>query len=333
VIKYLKRFVFRRKRGMTKEIFSRIIESIEEKVMDKKVKVDKSKFVELKKNDKDRKIVFIDGGQAELLKAVNFSLQIIRIGALIYQNNEKVGEKLNEFFLLVYADGEDYKTEIFVLKGEKIEEIKINSMDASIRDGNERASVSKIAGIARRFAEIDMAKSIVKEVEAQDVVVLDGSLKCMVRGEEEKMNELFNSANNEGVTISALAKTSKRVEDGSCIASQLNKAAGAIGEWYYELEEGIGIVKLNKSSEYVFEFNVKNGAALGILGSLVGNSNDAVFPGYPYGLIQVDRFARVSNQEKDYWLTMFKANAGEKWAKIKSGVNVLNAHEILDSIF
>jgi hypothetical protein len=283
----------------------------------------------------EKKIAFIDGGQAELLKAVNFSLQLIRVVALICKNNEKVDLLKNEFFVLVYADNDEYKTEIFGLKGKTIGEISINSMDASIRDGNERASVSKIGGIVRRFAELDLAKQVIERLGAQDVVILDGSLKCMVKGEDEKMQGLMDKAEENGVMIGALAKTSKLLsENGACIASELDRLAGAIGEWYYELETGIGMVKLNKSSEHVFEFNIKqNEKAAEVLGLLIGNANDAVFPGYPYGLIQADRFARVSNQEKDHWLTMFKANSGKKWRKLKTNINVLNSHEILDNIF
>ena len=53
--------------------------------------------------------MFIDGGQGELLKAVNFSLQLIRIGGIICKDNKKVKSIKKEFFVLVYADEDDYK--------------------------------------------------------------------------------------------------------------------------------------------------------------------------------------------------------------------------------
>ena len=316
---------------MVKEIFSKIIEAIDDKILDKEIGLDKNGFIEIKKRQGDKKIAFVDGGNAELLKAVNFSLQLVRTAALIFQNNKKVESIVNEFFVLAYADGDEYKTELFPLKGETIAGIVINSFDATIREGNERASVSKVGGIIRRFAELKLAE---KAAGKADVVVLDGSLKCMVKGEEEYMQGLLNKATTSGIIVASLAKTSKILsKDGGCIASQLDKLAGTRERWYYELEQGVGIAKFNKSSNHVFEFNIKqNEKATEVLSLLAVNSNDAVFPGYPYGLLQVDKAARVTNDERDYWLTMFKANAGKRWHELKANVNVFNAHEILDNI-
>jgi len=311
--------------GMVNEIFSKIIESIEKKRLNKKADIDKSKFIEIKKQQNNKKIAFIDGGQAELLKAADFSLQFIRTAALIFQNNKKIDSVINEFFVLTYADKEEYKTEMFPLKGEAIDNITINPLDPTIKQGNERAPVSKIGNMARRFAELELAKTI---SDRADIIVLDGSLKCMVKGEDRYMQSLFEKANN--TIISALAKTSEILsEDGTCIISQL---ADQEGTWYYNLEDDV-IVKLNKHSHHVFEFSIKQkDKTKEVLEILADNSNDSVFPGYPYGLIQADKVARVSNEEKNYLLTLIMANAGKKWNKLETSLNVLNAHEILDNI-
>jgi len=311
---------------MVKEIFSKIVENIEKKVLNNEIKLDKEDFSNIKRLDKGR-IAFIDGGQAELLKAVNFSLQFIRTAALIFEDNKKKERMISEFFVLINMEKDDYYTEIFPVKGKSIEGIKINSFDESIRDGKERASISKIGGIIRRFAELELARDIVGDV---DAVVLDGSLKSMVKGEDEKIERLFKKAEEKDTVVSGLAKTSKIVKDGKCILSRLMNIEG---EWCYNFRKGENIVKLNKNSNYVFEFNInKDNDKDNVLGMLAVNSNDAVFPGYPYGLILVDKLARVSNEEKDYLFTRLKSSAGEKWRKIRKGLNVLNAHDILDNI-
>jgi hypothetical protein len=214
---------------------------------------------------------------------------------------------------------------MFPLKGGAIDCITINSLDPTVKQGNERASVSKIGNMARRFAELELAKTI---SDRADIIVLDGSLKCMVKGEDRYMQSLFEKANN--TIISALAKTSEILsEDGTCIISQL---ADQEGTWYYNLEDDV-IVKLNKHSHHVFEFSIKQkDKTKEVLEILADNSNDSVFPGYPYGLIQADKVARVSNEEKNYLLTLIMANAGKKWNKLETSLNVLNAHEILDNI-
>ena len=106
----------------------------------------------------------------------------------------------------------------------------MNSFDASIREGNERASVSKIGGIVRRFAELEMAKKMISGLDKWDFIILDGSLKPMVSGEEEKIEELFSIADEKGVIVSGLAKTSRNMENGSCVASSLDKNAEGRGE-------------------------------------------------------------------------------------------------------
>ena len=65
---------------------------------------------------------------------------------------------------------------------------------------------------------------------------------------------------------------------------------------------------------------------------MANNCNDSVFIGYPYGLIEADKNARVSNNEKNMLLTLFSAKFGKDWEKIKESLSNLDAHEILDSI-
>ncbi|MEE9525395.1 MAG: DNA double-strand break repair nuclease NurA [Candidatus Woesearchaeota archaeon] len=303
---------------MVKEIFSKIIDSIENKVLSKEISIDESRFVDVKSVGEGR-IAFVDGGQAELLKAANFSLQFIRVAGLIFEDNKKKESIVEEFFVLISMNGDEYETEVFTVKGKGVEGIKINSFDETIREGKERASISKVGGIIRRFAEIDLAGRI-----DSNKVVLDGSLKTMIKGEDERMKGLLEKDK----VIAALAKTSKLVEDGECILSQLKKE----GEWYYNIGESF-VVKLNRNSNYVFEFDINNKEKVDeVLGMLRANANDAVFPGYPYGLVMVDKIARISNEEKDYLLTIFKSQAGKKWEKISRSLNMLNAHEILDNI-
>ena len=65
---------------------------------------------------------------------------------------------------------------------------------------------------------------------------------------------------------------------------------------------------------------------------LAANSTDPVFLGYPYGLVESDRFARVSNRERECIRTMFMAKAGNRWGFIEKGSRSVDAHSVLDSI-
>ena len=66
--------------------------------------------------------------------------------------------------------------------------------------------------------------------------------------------------------------------------------------------------------------------------ALKQNSKDPVFLGYPYGLIEADKFARISNNEAEYLRMTFVAKACKSFDKIKQHLNALNAHSILDNI-
>lgn len=329
---------------MKKDIFSEIINSINDSILEKKNAL-KGNFQKILIKKINKKIAFIDGGNTELLKAVNFSLQFIRTAALIFQDNKKIKTNINEFFVLVNANENngkiEYKTRTFTVKGKAIEELKFDSLDPTIKEGIEKADISKIAGIVRRFSEIELAKDTIDELNDGDILVLDGSLKCLVTNEEEYMRQLCAKAVENNIVAVSLAKTSRIfMEDGSCLLSQLNQSSvGLDYEWFYPIsddkEYNIYAVKLNKHSSYLFELNIFNkqkDKIEDVLNLLIANSNDSVFPGYPYGLILTDIFARVSNEEKDYLLTKFQLKAGKSWDKIKTSINVLNCHSILDKI-
>jgi NurA-like 5'-3' nuclease len=64
------------------------------------------------------------------------------------------------------------------------------------------------------------------------------------------------------------------------------------------------------------------------------NSSDPVFPGYPYGLIDADQHARISEQERQMLnLRMTVLLEKDKNKKmINNSLNSMNAHSILDRI-
>ena len=95
------------------------------------------------------------------------------------------------------------------------------------------------------------------------------------------------------------------------------------------------ITKLNKNSRYIFKLEIFNKNKFDIneiLSILKSNSKDPVFLGYPYGLIEADKFARIGNREKDYLKTIFLAKLGKDNEKIAQYLNTMNAHSVLDRI-
>ena len=90
--------------------------------------------------------------------------------------------------------------------------------------------------------------------------------------------------------------------------------------------------KLHKNSSRIFRFEIfkeQKPELNTIFSILANNSKDPVFLGYPYGLIEADKLARVSNDEAD----LLRSSLGIRLEKSQiSSFNQRNAHNILDSI-
>ena len=272
--------------------------------------------------DGEKRIAFVDGGQAEILKGGNLCLSFIRVFGQVMQGGKKVQSVVYEFYVLttaVYRKGEIwYEGKIFQEKGEKLvneDDLVVCSIDSSIRQGAERAAISVVSSMARRFAELKVASQI-----DADYVLLDGTLAGTYVNEEKYLCLL-------GVNVGALAKScSLFTTCGNSPVVLLQKISPIQGCWSYFVEGRSYFVKLHARAKHVFRFegNVE------MLGLLVENSCDALFLGYPYGLIVADKMARVSNAERD-GLRM-KLLLREENREFVDYLNAVNAHDILDRL-
>jgi hypothetical protein len=281
------------------------------------ININKNNFQTIyQKNDKT--LAFIDGGQAEIISAGNFCLSFIRIFAQLLNNNKKIESHKNEFYLFTKAEKIDgnlhYISKIFTENEQLIEEtdLIIDSNDATIRNGIERAPISKIANMARRFAELSLAAKI-----SADYIILDGTLKPTFKNEEKYLTKLAEN-------VCALAKTSQLfTTSGNSPAILLNKL-GLEGCWSYFLNNKTCFVKLHEKAKHIFRFE----GSKEVLPYLIQNSTDPLFLGYPYGLIFTDKLARISNTEKNSLKTKFLL----KNKQLLDYLTTTNAHDILDSL-
>jgi len=69
-----------------------------------------------------------------------------------------------------------------------------------------------------------------------------------------------------------------------------------------------------------------------VTSALASNSKDISFPGYPYGLIDADGFARVGGEEVEAYRVPLMSEICRRsvWAKISRHVCSGNAHGVLD---
>lgn len=286
----------------------------------KVIPLNSSHFTEIR-GSPHQAMAFVDGGQAEILSAGNFCLSFIRVGVLVYSNNLKIKEHKHEFYLLTTAKYESsevmYESTIFPLGNEALldeHDLQISSTDATIRSGAERAPISRVSNLARRFAEL----ALCRKVDA-DIIVLDGTLEPSFKNEEKYLSQLPSN-------VCALAKSSSLfTASGNSPVVLLNKL-GPEGCWSYLIEGNNYFVKLHPKAKHVFRFTGEKE----FISLLVKNSTDALFLGYPYGLIAVDGFARVSNEEKKNMRMNILLKAENR--DLLEYLSTTNAHDILDNL-
>jgi len=344
---------------MDEDVFESIVSSLDGSLKDNGTYVDfgnggyqaiefsENNFFDIKKVDSGRKVAFIDGGNQEIIAAPNFSVQLIRVYYAVYASGKRINAKKFEFYVLISANRADgkikYETKIFPINY-SIDNFSFDSFDESLKQGDNRVKISTIGGVIRKLAEIKVAEELVCILDKWDIIVRDGDLKVATIFEKNYFDSLYSKALDKGVVVSGLSKTSDLfTNNGKSLIFALNNMVPE-GEWYYypvvvidneRHKAEMYIVKLNSKSDYVFKFEVlkKSGYDINeILSLLKENSSDPVFLGYPYGLIEADRFARVSNEEIEVLRMRFIAKAGDKWKKIKKCLNASNAHSILDNI-
>ncbi len=267
-----------------------------------------------------RTIAFVDGGQAEILRAGNFIVSFIRVHAQIFAGLQKKEFLREEFFLITQAvwkeDGLCYKSTMINDKEKLFSEdfLFVSSHHPLLKRGNERADLSVVVSMARRFAELTLARKV-----KADFIVLDGTMDATYPGEEQFLSAL-------GKNVCALAKSSSLLTMNGNSPAVLLQRFGLSEPWVYAVNEMTAFVKLHHSARHIFRFEGNRE----VLSYLLLHSTDALFLGYPYGLVFTDQMARVSNQEQKSLFLRLILN--EKNKEIKEYLTTLDAHSILDSL-
>jgi len=309
--------------------------------------ITKESFHEIKNNENknNKKIAFIDGGNAELIKTQNLSLSAVRIAYSVFENNKKIDSRQFDFYTLTksFVDKElIYETKLFNFNAKEIipneNDLLLNADDETIKNGIFKANISKLGDVARRFAELNAVYYII-ENKIADIIVLDGTLQSSVTNETKYFEKMYEKARKNSIIICSVAKTTNLVTNtGNSAFAFLNSIAPK-GKWYCSPVAKINhkdhkaemfFAKLNENAKHIFRIEFYKEVPFRIeesIGLLAFNSTDPVFLGYPYGLIDADNFARITNEEKE--MLKLRIIAGMENSNL---LNELNAHEMLDKI-
>lgn len=318
----------------------------------------------------DRKLAFVDGGNSELLRAPNFSIQLNRIYFNMFEGRNRIQNlkipQAIEFFSETYAvfknDEIFFDTLIFpvedgfraLLPSES--DLSFCSTDRRLMIGGSRADISRVASIARRFAEWTFSRHVIEnELQKGDILVMDGTLRTAFVNEANYAKEAYEIAKDKGVIYSGLSKTSKLfTTTGLSLLGAVRKLAqvSKVGPlWYYhpiadslspEHEAAFFIVRLHEQAQRVFRYEIYGEQAKSltpeeineVLCQLSINSCDASFPGYPYGLIDADANARVRHDELETYRVMLLSEVSKlgSWSKFSMHMQSEDAHSILNML-
>jgi len=322
-------------------------------------------FVPIKDVEPSVRMAFVDGGNQEMIGAPNFSVQMNRVYFNIFKGRERILPdslpRKVEFYSATTAscrdDGIFFDTSVFPLKPEfegfVPDQLSFNSLDRTVTIGNQRADIQHVASVARRFAEWKFAEHVIeKELEKGDMIVHDGSLQTSLTNEYKYLARAVEEAMDKGVVFAGISKTSTLfTTTGLSLLGAVQKLAedyAVKGPWCLPIAKVanvlhnafIYVVKLHESAQYVFRYEIYGEQArrmseedfCRVTSALASNSKDISFPGYPYGLIDADSFARVSGDEIDAYRVpiMSEISKRGKWKKISRHICSGDAPGLLD---
>ena len=323
-------------------------------------------FSEFAAPDTSQRICYVDGGNLSVFSSPSVMLSLTRVGFCIYEGRKKVQPKNfhsnTTFFTITTSfrkDGDLYfRNELQpttepapgMLPDEK--DLIFYSFDQTLKQGQRMASLYSISLAARAFAEWSLSKYLIENVLLEeDILVRDGSLQTTITGEADYANRAYRAALANNIRFTGLSKTSTLYTDtGMPLFSAISilSKRNHIGlPWYYypivdieapDHRARMYAVNLHTKSKHVFRFEILKDQDPAydpdILKVLAANSKDIAFPGYPYGLIEADRVARVRHEEVDSLKIQILSEISRLgvWDELESFLRATDAHEFLDSI-
>ncbi len=272
--------------------------------------VDRARFLPL--HAATGSLVFIDGGNAAIYESPEARLDVLRVAIVHYAGRRRVRVQRKEGMLLVMHEG----ASILATSKEFGFTERFDARDDELRFGTEDVQLGTVAGLSRFLIECREAAA------SDELVIRDGTLQGANHYETAALEEIGR--------VAGLAKTTTLRTTTGAAAVGTVLARAPPGAWCYPLDERTALVKLHARSEYVFRLDSTD--APGVARQLMTLADDASFPGYPYGLVEADRLARVTQREAMMFRTRFQVEAGAHWAALAQKERALDAHGLLDAL-
>jgi SepF-like predicted cell division protein (DUF552 family) len=287
-----------------------------------------------------RKTAFIDGGNIEIVGNNNFSFQLMRIYWTIYEK-ERIHSSRNDYLVFVHIvnNGDIFYLAEVYKSGNLAKTFKFQASA-----NKQRIKPATIMSSIRRIFEIDSVSEIASKLSSNDIIVLDGNLAVKNDKAFDSIEKVYDKVKKQNLMLCGLCKTSSIITDsGVSLIGYINNISPKTAWYYHPIcknnnsmhKSEMVIVKLHERSEFAFLLDIykeSKDMINDVCFNLSKNSQDPIFLGYPYGLIEADMMARCSEDEKNYLKTRFLHQDKGTIRKIKNLINTNNAHDILDNI-
>ena len=291
----------------------------------------------------DRVISAVDGGNNKIYGSPTDSIHLIKIYYNLFRGKKR---KMNvdpfTSFLICRNQDDSIEVELKPLN----DTIPIDKKRYSLKkDEMENGNQGNAAQTIRKYLEWKTLKYVCEEhLDEGDILLRDGVLQTSVEDERRYAEEVYDSVKDNGINLVGLAKTSSLLTDkGYPLIASVHELSEEteFDLWYYhpiaendhpDHKGEMYVVKYHPSSEYAFRTEFFRGVESpveDILGHLASQAKDPIFLGYPYGLVDADKKARVTDEEVKYLKNM---GYNKMDSSVRYRVNCSNAHDKLSNI-
>ena len=306
--------------------------------------IKRENFHEIYERYEDREIFYVDGGSNRIYLSPKQGVYVVRIYVSSFSGTRKIYDLRSTNLVYIKNLGDTSVVEIHNLEGEQYLQSYLEMDNDSSQERSEELIPTIIAQSIRKSMEWLAIKNIAM-MNPKSIIIKDGSLQSGSRGESEYMRLAAKAVEDSNSKLVGIAKTSSLTTSKgyavSSILMHLSRKLGVKAPWiYYPIfrkgEKGIlGDVAFgcyHSLSEYVFRtdfYNMDFSEFKEIAEIISFHSSDAYFYGYPYGLIDADVNARVSDEEARELKEIFDFML-EDFGRFER--NATNAHDLISEV-
>jgi len=248
---------------------------------------------------------YIDSGYNSVFDSAELKVLFFKVVSVCIEGKNTKSVSIDKYFLFLGDDIELFKVVSYSGYNFDLSPVsldldfdselaKINEIDLELKKD---MSVSMIIDMIRRYLELTKCLGF---------AILDGSLDCRYAFENQLVSNAYI---------------------GFSKKSNFNKLLNKRG--YIKLKENSVVAKLFDDAEHCFRIDYQGD--INVVLSVLVDQSDNIFRGYPYGLILADKFAKVSEKEKEMLNMIMFLHSHDK-QKFQSLLSQSNAHGIIDII-